>query len=150
MTLEVVNGPTIAEGESLSNAIDVSAGQMVRITMPGEWTNAPLTFQFSTDGVFFNEMYGIDGYAVTIPIVVPGAGVIIPGDIGRAINHIKFRSGTEGDPVPQEKEHGLPLLLLLRLRLLLLRARHRPRRRLSRRASANERTHMDVGCLAFA
>ena len=102
--LTVVNGPMIAAGESLSEAIDVSAGQMVRITCPPEWTEAPLTFEFSTDGVFFNEMFGLDGYAVKIDHVVPGAGVIIPSDIGRAIAHIKFRSGMHSQPVEQEAE----------------------------------------------
>jgi hypothetical protein len=102
--LTVVNGPMIAAGESLSEAIDVSAGQMVRITCPPEWTEAPLTFEFSTDGMFFNEMFGIDGYAVKIDHVVPGAGVIIPSDIGRAIAHIKFRSGMHSQPVEQEAE----------------------------------------------
>jgi hypothetical protein len=102
--LEVLNGPVIMAGESLSEALDVRAGQLVRITMPGEWTEAPLTFQFSTDGMFFNDMFGIDGFEVTVPVVVPGSGVIIPADVGRAMNYIKFRSGTRGNPVPQEKE----------------------------------------------
>jgi hypothetical protein len=52
--------------------------------------------------MFFNEMYGLDGFAVTITTVVEGAGVIIPEHIGRAVAHIKFRSGTKGNPVEQE------------------------------------------------
>jgi len=104
MTLSVINGPMIAAGESLSEPLDVQAGQMVRITMPGEWTEAPLTFQFSTDGQFFNDMFGLDGFEVQVPVVVPGSGVIVPGDVGRAMNYIKFRSGTRGNPIPQEKE----------------------------------------------
>ena len=68
-----------------------------------DWTEAPLTFQFSTDGTFFNEMCGLDGYAITIPTIWPGSGVVIPEHIGRAVAHIKFRSGTSGNPVPQEE-----------------------------------------------
>lgn len=101
--LQVINGPVIEAGESLSDVLDCSAGQLVRITMPAGWTEAPLTFQFSSDGEFFNEMYGLDGYAVTIKVVVPGSGVIIPPDVGYAIAFIKFRSGTEGNPVFQEE-----------------------------------------------
>jgi len=100
--LTVLNGPTIEAGESESDSVDCSAGQLVRITMPTEWTQAPVTFMFSTDGVFFNEMYGLDGFAVMVKVVVPGSGVIIPADIGRAIAHLKFRSGTEGSPVVQK------------------------------------------------
>lgn len=101
--LTVIDGPFIEAGESLSTAIDCTAGALVRITMPAGWTEAPITFQFSTDGTFFNEMCGLDGYAVTIPNVWPGSGVVIPEHIGRAVAHIKFRSGTAGNPVPQEE-----------------------------------------------
>jgi len=109
--LQVLNGPTIAEGESLSDGIDCSAGQLVRITMPPEWTESKLTFQFSSDGVFYNEMYGLDGYAVTVDVVVPGSGVIIPVNMGRAIAFIKFRSGTEGNPIPQEAQRTFSVAL---------------------------------------
>jgi len=99
--LTVLNGPTIAAGESESDSVDCSGGQLVRITMPVEWDDAPITFMFSTDGVFYNEMYGLDGFAVMVKTVVPGSGVIIPADIGRAIAHLKLRSGNEGNPVKQ-------------------------------------------------
>jgi hypothetical protein len=111
--LQVLNGPTIQRGESLSDSVDCGgAGQLVRITMPQEWTDAALTFQFSTDGVFFNDMFGIDGYEVTIPEVVPGSGVIIPADVGRAIAFIKFRSGTRGNPVEQEETRVFAVTVL--------------------------------------
>jgi len=112
MTLSVLNGPTIAKGESLSDGIDVSAGQLVRITMPTDWTKAPLTFQFSSDGVFFNEMYGLDGFAVAIKEVVPGSGVIIPADIGKAISFVRFRSGYAGNPIAQEETRSFAVAIL--------------------------------------
>ena len=34
MTLNVMNGPVIEAGESLSGAVDCSGGDAVRITMP--------------------------------------------------------------------------------------------------------------------
>jgi hypothetical protein len=101
--LQVINGPVIEAGESLSDAVDCSAGELVRITMPSDWTAAPLTFQFSSDGVEFNEMCGLDGYAVTIPNIWPGSGVIIPDTVGKAVTFIKFRSGSSGNPVVQEE-----------------------------------------------
>jgi len=110
--LTVLNGPTIEPGESESDSVDCSAGQLVRITMPTEWTKAPLTFMFSTDGVFYNEMYGLDGYAVTIKTVVPGAGVIIPENIGRAIAFLKLRSGSEGSPVVQKDRRAFAVTIL--------------------------------------
>jgi hypothetical protein len=101
MMLQVLNGPTIEAGEWLSDAVDCSAGQLVRITMPTDWDDAELTFQFSTDGVMFNDMFGLDAFAVSVKTVVPGSGVIIPADVGRAIAFIKFRSGSRGNPVVQ-------------------------------------------------
>lgn len=101
--LQVLNGPFIQAGESLSDAIDCSAGELVRLTMPGAWTDAaPLTFQISTDGVFYNDLFTLDGYEVTLPAVVPGAAVLVSHDVGRAIAFIRFRSGTRAAPVPQQ------------------------------------------------
>jgi len=112
--LQVLNGPTIKAGESLSDAVDCSGGELCRITMPSDWSpNASLTFEFSTDGVFFNELYQLDGYAVTIETVVPGAGVIIPSEIGRAIAFIKFRSGTPGNPVEQDEDRVFAVTIIV-------------------------------------
>jgi len=101
--LKVLDGPFIEAGDSLSSAIDCSGGQLVRITMPLAWDDAPLTFEFSTDGTAFNDMFNLEGYAVKIDVVVPGSGVIIPEDVGRAVAWIKFRSGTRGNPVEQKE-----------------------------------------------
>jgi hypothetical protein len=104
MTLQVLNGPFIQAGESLSDAVDCSAGELVRFTMPGAWSDAaPLTFQISTDGVFYNDLFTLDGHELTLPVVVPGAAVLVSHDVGRAIAFIKFRSGTRAAPVPQQE-----------------------------------------------
>jgi hypothetical protein len=103
MTLQVLNGPFIQAGESLSDAVDCSAGELVRLTMPGAWTDAaPLTFQISTDGVFYNDLFTLDGHELTLPVVVPGAAVLVSHDVGRAVAFIKFRSGTRAAPVAQD------------------------------------------------
>jgi hypothetical protein len=107
--LQVINGPTIEAGESLSDAVDCSAGQLVCITMPSGWDNAQgnksvvLTFQFSPDGEVFSELCNFDGHAVTVPVVVPGSSVVVSADVGRATAWIKFRSGTMGNPVAQSE-----------------------------------------------
>lgn len=111
--LQVLEGPVIAADESLSEPIDCTAGQLVRITMPEGWTPAALTFQISTDGLFFNDLFGFDGYEVAIDEVVPGSAVLIPENVGRAIAFIKFRSGTRGNPVPQEAGRLFAVALLI-------------------------------------
>jgi hypothetical protein len=102
MPLEVLNGPTIQQDESLSDAIDCGSADLVRITMPADWTPAVLTFQISSDGNFFNDVFGYDGDEVVIN-VVPGAAVLVPQGLSRALGFIQFRSGTRDRPVPQEE-----------------------------------------------
>jgi len=110
--LQVLNGPTIAEGESLSDGVDCSGGQLVRITMPYTWEGGGITFQFSTDGNFYNDMFGLDGYEVQIKNVVANSGVIIPSDIGRAIAWLKIRSGTRGNPIVQNEARTFAVTII--------------------------------------
>ena len=48
MALTIVDGPTIPQNESLSDGVDCTAGTIVRITVPKEFTTANMTFQSST------------------------------------------------------------------------------------------------------
>ena len=65
--LSVLN-TIIPAGESLSNPIDCSGGNAVRITFPTSWTpGGNLTFQISTDGNGYNDLYDTSGNEVTFP-----------------------------------------------------------------------------------
>jgi hypothetical protein len=103
MPLTVLNGPTIPAGESLSDSLDCSAGDIVRITMPKEWDNAAITFQASTDDVGYNDLYGPDGQELR---VATKAGVGILLDVSRtlAVAFLKIRSGSADEPVPQTEQ----------------------------------------------
>jgi hypothetical protein len=100
MAIKIVIGPFIQPGEDLSDAINCSAGNPVRLTMPGQWDDAPLTFQVSTDNKMFNDLYDHLGNEIEV-VVVPGAGVIVPPDWLRSAVFIKFRSGLADAPVAQ-------------------------------------------------
>jgi hypothetical protein len=102
MTVRIVIGPFIQPGESLSDAVECSTGQPVRLTMPGKWDDAPLTFQVSSDNKMFNDLFLPDGKEVSMN-VVPGVGLIVPPDWLRSIVFIKFRSGTRDAPVEQSE-----------------------------------------------
>jgi hypothetical protein len=104
MALVAVVGPTIRAGESLSEGLDLSHGDLLRLTMPLDWTPAPITFQISTEGQNYNDVFDLQGYEVTVPVVVPQSAVIVPLDIGKAIAWVKFRSGTRAKPIPQEAD----------------------------------------------
>jgi hypothetical protein len=103
MALEVRIGPIIEAGESLSDGLNCTGGTIVRITMPLLWTGANLSFQISTDGVDYNDLFLSNGGEIVIP-VVPGTAVVLNqfGDYFNAFDYIKMRSGTRLWPVRQE------------------------------------------------
>lgn len=101
MALTIVDGPTIAAGESLSDGADCSAGTIVRITVPQEFTEANLTFQVSSDGNFYNDLFTAVGEEVTV-VANPATGIIVHEAWTRSIAFIKFRSGSRDHPVEQE------------------------------------------------
>jgi len=98
MAIQVLNGPNIAPGESLSDALDCSAGRIIKITMPGDWTFAPITFQTSSDGVGFNDIMKPDGREVMCT-VFEGTAII---GMELITGFLKIRSGTRDAPVAQE------------------------------------------------
>ena len=109
----VLVGPTIAAGESLSDGIDCSGtspSDLVRIVMPAEWTDAPLTFQLSNDGISWNDAFTMDGYEVQA-VAVANSVVIVPLTVGRSVGWIKIRSGSRADPIAQEAERVFTMVL---------------------------------------
>jgi len=102
MALVVLNGPTIAAGQSLSSGLDCTSGRLVRITMPAAWTGANLSFQISTDRTFYNDLFSVDGTEVIIPVVAGTAVVVAQlGSALEAIQFLKLRSGSRSYPVVQ-------------------------------------------------
>jgi hypothetical protein len=100
MPLVVLNGPIIAAGESLSDAIDCSRGELVRITMPAAWTPARLTFLLSSDGAFYNNLLDHRGAEFSM-VVKPGTAVLVPANAARAVAWLKLCSGSRTNPIPQ-------------------------------------------------
>jgi hypothetical protein len=94
----------IQAGQSLSDPVDCSAGPIIKITQPGAWTiDAPtggpaaLTFQTSSDGIMFNDVFDPAGNELSY-VVIAGTGVI---GMRLTTGWVKFRSGTRARPVPQ-------------------------------------------------
>jgi hypothetical protein len=103
MPLQIIDGPTIARGESLSDGIDCSSGEIVRITVPQEFTEANMTFQVSTDGNFFNDLFDDEGSEITIT-ATPDSAIYISRRWVRSVAYIKFRSGSRDAPVVQRED----------------------------------------------
>jgi hypothetical protein len=101
MVMQIINGPIIPAGESLSGEIEIAGNaDLVRITMPGDWDSAPLTFQISTDGIFFNDLFDQEGLEVAVD-VQPGTGVMLDPKFRVSGCFIKFRSGLREHPKSQ-------------------------------------------------
>jgi hypothetical protein len=107
MSLVIINGPIIQAGESLSAGVDCSAGPIVKLTMPGNWVDAVLTFQTSSDGVMYNDMFMPNGIELAYTVIA-GTGIFVPRLI---TGFLKLRSGTRDRPVvqPQLREFAVAL-----------------------------------------
>ena len=100
MPLTIVDGPTILEGELLSDGADLTGGTIVRITIPQEFTPANLTFQSSSDNGLYNDLYDAEGEEITM-VAKPDTTIIVKASWARTLGWIKIRSGTRDNPVEQ-------------------------------------------------
>ena len=107
MPLQILNGPIIAAGDSLSAGIDCSAGPIVKITMPGNFVGDTVTFQTSSDGIMYNDIFQPDGTELMFRVIA-GTGII---GMRLSTGFIKFRSGTRERPVvqPELREFAVAL-----------------------------------------
>jgi hypothetical protein len=109
----VVLTATIPAGESLSNAVDISAGTVLRIRMPDQWTPANISFQMApTDtAADFRDLW-IDAGEILLP-VLPNRVVLIPDATGTLREgFLKIRSGTSQAPIPQAADRTFELVTL--------------------------------------
>jgi hypothetical protein len=110
MALVEIAGPTIAAGQSLSDGIDTSAGRLVRINTPPEWTPAHLTFLVSTDGGGYSSLYK-GGSEAIIPYCGPNRAIFVIPEDWPSLVWLQFRSGTQNGPVPQEAERVFSIVI---------------------------------------
>lgn len=103
---------TIANGGSLSAAVDMGRNELVRIDLPSAWTAAALTFQVSVDGTTFTNLY-ISGSEFSKTEAAASRGVGIDySDAVKMHRYIKVRSGTAASAVNQEAARTLRLVAL--------------------------------------
>lgn len=110
--LPVAVSVTIANGASLSGAIDCSEGRPARIVIPSAWTTANLTFQTSYDGTTYNDLYDAFGTEYTVTVGGASRGIILPLADFIGVRYLKVRSGTTGTPVTQGADRTLKLVLV--------------------------------------
>lgn len=108
---QVVVDVVIANGQSLSAAIDLGTRRLVGIVIPAAWTAANLTFQAGPAADAIVDLY--DGGGTEKAVTVGGAARFIalnPAD-WLGVRHLKLRSGTTGVPVNQAAARTVKLIL---------------------------------------
>ena len=104
---------TIANGASLSGAIQIDEAFLVGIKMPGTWTAANLTLQGAGEDAptTFNNVYDKDGTEVTITAAASRHITLEPAKFA-GIHTLKVRSGTSGTAVNQGGDRIITLYLM--------------------------------------
>lgn len=94
---------TIANGAALSDVVDLGPeARLKAVQMPAAWTAAALTFQVSTDGTTFIDLFSS---AAEVNFTVAANQMIgltyDQNSFFERFRYIKVRSGTTGTPVNQ-------------------------------------------------
>lgn len=102
---------TIANGASLSTALDLGEGRVAFLVMPAAWTAADISFQVSADGAAFVDLFKPDGTEYTLTVAASRA-ILLPLADFLGIRHIKIRSGKTGAAVNQAADRAMKLWLV--------------------------------------
>lgn len=104
---------TIANGTSLSGAVNLGSKILSAIIIPSGWTAAALSFQASDDqGQTWKDVYDQGGNEINVAqayVVINRRISIDPGDFG-GIDFIKVRSGLSAAAVNQGADRVLTLV----------------------------------------
>lgn len=101
---------SIANGASLSGAVEIDDGSVNGIITPAAWTTANLTLQGSYDKENFFNVYDVDGNEVTINADASRYIILNPSDF-LGMKALKIRSGTSGSPVTQGAARSLTVVV---------------------------------------
>lgn len=100
---------TIANGTSLSGAVQIGPARVVGIQLP-TLTSAALTFQGSADGVTYVNLFDAANAEVTVTASVGDRINLAPAALS-GVNYLKVRSGTSGAPVNQGADRVISLIV---------------------------------------
>ncbi len=101
---------TIASGASLSAATDLGPYRVFAIVMPASWTTANLTFQGSSDGINFFDLYDDTGTEVSVTATASKYIILTSPVKLLGLRWLKVRSGTTGTPVNQAADRIVKLV----------------------------------------
>lgn len=103
----VIIEATIANGGSLSPAVDMGGMALVGIQMPAAWTAATITLQTSDDNSTFRNVHNTAG---EVDLTVSASIQLMLAGLEGLSRYIKVRSGTTATPVNQGAERVIGLV----------------------------------------
>jgi hypothetical protein len=101
---------TIANGASLSGAVDLGIYRGFAIQMPAAWTAANLTFQGSSDCSTYANLYDDTGTEVLVTAAASTYIVFSSPAKFQGLRCLKIRSGTSGAAVNQGADRILTVI----------------------------------------
>lgn len=103
---------TIASGQSLSPAVELTTEQLVGVQLPAGWTAADMTFQGSYDGVTYGDVFTQTGeYKIPSASLAASQHVILSPVDTASFRFVKVRSGVTGAAVAQLADRVITLLI---------------------------------------
>jgi len=103
---------TIANGASLSGALNIDQRNLFAILMPAAWTAAALTFKGSFDGTDYFDLY--DEYGTEINFTVAASRYILISVPIKflGLKKLKVRSGTSASAVNQGGDRTIGIIVI--------------------------------------
>jgi hypothetical protein len=101
---------TIAAGQALSSAGDISAGNVTMLLMPTAWTGANISFAISEDNITYRDLYDANGNEILRPTGPNRALNVDPGYTSGSL-WVKIRSGPAANPVNQAADRAVVLVV---------------------------------------
>ncbi len=84
---------TIANGQQLSDAVDLQGSRLMAVLLPASLTGTALTFEVSHDGTNFAPLYKTDGDAVSYTVAT-SRYVLVEYEHFAAFRFVKVKSGS--------------------------------------------------------
>ena len=94
---------TIPAGQYLSNAADLTAGNLVMLLSPTNWTPANISFQVSEDNVTWRDLFDANGFPIIKPMGPNRAVNVDPAFTSGAL-WVRLMSGPRDNPVTQAQD----------------------------------------------
>lgn len=103
---------TIANGASLSGALNIDQRNLFALLMPTSWTSAAMTFQGSYDGTNYFDLYDETGTEISFTVAASRYVLISSPIKFLGLKKLKVRSGTSGSAVNQGADRVIGVIVI--------------------------------------